>query len=119
MSIAAAVYVVVRLLELAADVTISKLVAPQPATHVVLAPIVFLATAAIGGCVAARVRRGAIIYLALMVMITVVVAIERKVCTIPVPWWYEFGFLTLGPLAVLITPALIGVLSPGAAQPGK
>jgi len=119
MSIAAAVYVVVRLLELAADVTISKLVAPQPATHVVLAPIVFLATAAIGGCVAARVRRGAIIYLALMVMITVVVAIERKVCTIPVPWWYEFGFLTLGPLAVLITPALIGVLPPGAAQPGK
>lgn len=119
MSIAAGVYIVMATLKLAADFSISKLVAPQPATHVVLAPIVFLAAAAIGGCVAARVRRGAIIYLALMVMLTVAVSIERRVCTIPVPWWYQFGFLTLGPLAVLITPALIGLRVPGAAQPEK
>lgn len=119
MSIAAGVYIVMAMLKLAADSMISKLVVPQQATQVVLAPIVFLAAAAIGGCVAARVRRGAMISLALMVMITVAVSIERKVCTIPVPWWYEFGFLTLGPLAVLITPALIGLLVPGAAQPGK
>ncbi len=119
MSIAAGVYIVMATLKLAADFSISKLVAPQPATHVVLAPIVFLAATAIGGCVAARVRRGAIIYLALMVMLTVAVSIERRVCTIPVPWWYQFGFLTLGPLAVLITPALIGLRVPGAAQPEK
>jgi hypothetical protein len=119
MSIAAGVYIVMAILKLAADSMISKVVAPQPATRVILAPIVFLAAAAIGGCLAARVRRGAMISLALMVMITVAVSIERKVCTIPVPWWYEFGFLTLGPLAVLITPALIAVLVAGAAQPGK
>jgi hypothetical protein len=27
-----------------------------------------------------------------------------------VPWWYQFGFLTLGPLAVIITPTLFGRL---------
>jgi hypothetical protein len=119
MSIAAGVYLVMAMLKLAVDLSISKLVAPQQATQVVLAPVVFFSAAAIGGCVAARVRRGAMIFLALMVMITVAVSIERKVCTIPVPWWYELGFLTMGPLAVLITPALIGVLVAGAAQPGK
>jgi len=119
MSIAAGVYIVMAMLKLATDSMILKFVAPQQATQVVLAPIVFFSAAAIGGCVAARVRRGAMISLALMVMITVAVSIERKVCTIPVPWWYELGFLTLGPLAVLITPALIGLPVPGAAQPGK
>jgi hypothetical protein len=118
-SIATGVYIVMAMLKLATDSMISKFVAPQQATKVVLAPIVFLSAAAIGGCVAARVHRGAMIFLALMVMITVAVSIERKVCTIPVPWWYEFGFLTLGPLAVLITPALIRLLALGAAQPGK
>lgn len=119
MSIAAGVYIVMAMLKLAADSMISKLVAPQQATQVVLAPVVFLSAAAIGGCVAARVRRGAMISFALMVMITVAVSIELKVCTIPVPWWYQFGFLTLGPMAVLITPALIGILGPGTARPGK
>jgi hypothetical protein len=42
----------------------------------------------------------------LMAMITVAVSIVLKVCTIPVPWWYQFGFLTLGPLSVLLTPAV-------------
>jgi hypothetical protein len=119
MSIATGIYIIMAMLKLAADLMISKLVAPQQGTQVVIAPVVFLSAAAIGGCVAARARRGAMVFLALMVMITVAVSIELKVCTIPVPWWYEFGFLTLGPLAVLITPALIGVLVPRAAQPEK
>ena len=105
-SIAVGVYVVVGLLKLATDWAISKWVAPQPATFVILAPIVFLTASAIGGCVAARIRRGATKFLALIVMITVAVSIGLKVCTIPVPWWYEFGFLTLGPLSVIITPTL-------------
>jgi hypothetical protein len=42
----------------------------------------------------------------LMVMITVAIAIDLEVCPIPVPWWYQFGFLTLGPLSVLVTPAV-------------
>jgi hypothetical protein len=104
MSIAMAVYIVMGTLKLAADLAISKLVAPQPTTEVLLAPVVFLTATSIGGCIAARIRPGATIFLALMAMITVAVSIALKVCTIPVPWWYQFGFLTLGPLSVLLTP---------------
>jgi len=104
------VYIVMEILEHAADLTILKWVAPQPTTYVVLAPVVFLTASAIGGYVAARIRRGATKFLALMVMITVAVSINLKVCPIPVPWWYQFGFLTLGPLAVIITPTLFGRL---------
>ena len=107
-SIAMGVYIFMGTLKFAADWMISKLVAPDQTTYVVLAPIVFLTTTAIGGCVAARIRRGATIFLALIVMITVAILIDLKVCSIPVPWWYQFGFLTLGPLAVIITPTLFG-----------
>jgi hypothetical protein len=118
-SIAMGVYVVMGMLKFAADLTISKLVAPGQTTSVVLAPVVFLTASAIGGCVAARFRRGATIFLALIVMITVAVLIYIRVCTIPVPWWYQFGFLTLGPLTVLIAPAIVGVFVPGDAQPAR
>jgi hypothetical protein len=106
MTIAMGVYIVMGALKLAADLAISKFVAPRPITEVVLAPVVFLAATSIGGFVAARIRPGATIFLALMAMITVAVSIALKVCTIPVPWWYQFGFLTLGPLSVLLTPAV-------------
>jgi hypothetical protein len=105
-SIACGVYLFMGTLNFGADWMISKLVAPDRATYVVLAPIVFLTTAAVGGCVAARLRPGATIFLALIVMIMVAVLIDLKVCRIPVPWWYQFGFLTLGPLTVIITPSL-------------
>jgi hypothetical protein len=108
-SIAMGVYIFMGTLKFAADWMISKLVAPDQTTHVVLAPIVFLTTTVIGGCVAARIRRGATIFLALMVTITVAILIDVKVCSIPVPWWYQFGFLTLGPLTVII-PTLFGRL---------
>lgn len=119
MSIAMGVYVVMGMLRFAADLTIAKLVAPGQTTYVVLAPVVFLTISAVGGCVAARIRRGATIFLAVIVLITVTVLIDLRVCTIPVPWWYQFGFLTLGPLAVLIAPAILGVLVPRDAQPAK
>jgi hypothetical protein len=119
MSIAMGVYIFMGMLKFAADLMISKLVAPGQTMHVVLAPIVFLTVTAIGGCVAARIRRRATIFLALIVMITVAVLIDLKVCTIPVPWWYQFGFLTLGPLAVLIAPAIVSVLVRGDARPAK
>ena len=109
-SIAMGVYILMGTLKFAADLMISKVVSPDQATRVILAPIVFLTTTAIGGCVAARIRRGATIFLALMVTITVAILIDLKVCSMPVPWWYQFGFLTLGPLAVIITPALFGRL---------
>ena len=118
MRIAICVYVAMGMLKFAADVTIAKLLAPEQATSVVLAPVVFLTTTAIGGWVASRIRRGATIFLALIVMITVAVLIDLKACAIPVPWWYQFGFLTLGPLAVLTAPA-IGAFVPRDAQPAK
>lgn len=117
MSIAMGVYIFMGMLKFAAELMISKLVAPDQTTYVVLAPIVFLTTTAIGGCLAARIRRGATIFLALIEMITVAVLIDLKVCSIPVPWWYQFGFLTLGPLAVIITPALLGGLKATAEGP--
>jgi hypothetical protein len=92
MSIAIGVYIFMGTLKFAADLVISKFVAPDQNTYVVLAPIVFLTTTAIGGCVAARIRRGATIFLALMVTTTVAILIDLKVCSIPVPWWYQFGF---------------------------
>lgn len=109
-SVAIGVYIVMGMLKFAVDWTISKLVTPEQTTEVVLAPVVFLTTSAIGGCFAARIRRGATMFLALIVVITVAVLMELRVCTIPVPWWYQFGFLTLGPLAVIITPTLFGRL---------
>jgi len=109
------VYIFMGTLKFAADWMMSKLFTANQATYVALAPIVFLVTTAIGGCVAARIRRGTTTFLALIVMITVAILIDVKVCSIPVPWWYQFGFLTLGPLAVIITPTLLAHLKrPGA-----
>jgi hypothetical protein len=119
MSIAMGVYIAMGMLKFVADVTISKLLAPEQATYVVLAPVVFLTTTAIGGWVASRIRRSATIFLALIVMITVAVLIDMRVCAIPVPWWYQFGFLTLGPLAVLMAPVIVSAFVPGDAQPAK
>jgi hypothetical protein len=119
LSIALGVFILVGMLKIAADVMISKWVAPGQTTQVVLAPIVFLTTAAIGGCLAARIRRGATVFLALMVMITVAVSMDLKICSIPVPWWYPFGFLTLGPLAVIIAPAIFEALKPTAEGPAR
>jgi hypothetical protein len=106
LSIAVGVYLAMGAAKVGADLIISRMVAPAPATYVVLAPIVFLMATAIGGCIAARIRRGATVFLAFLVMITVAALIDIKTCTIPVPWWYQFGFLILGPLTVLITPAV-------------
>jgi hypothetical protein len=119
MSVAMGISIFMGMLKVAADLAISKLIAPQQWTQVVLAPIVFLTTTAIGGCVAARIRRGSMICLALIVMITVAVLMEVKVCTIPVPWWYQCGFLILGPLTVLLAPSMVGVLVPADARSVK
>jgi len=103
------VYLAMVAVKYVASLTITRLVAPGQTAQVILAPILFLATAAIGGCAAARIRRGATMFLALIVMISVAVLIAIQACRIPVPWWYPVGFLTLGPLSVLFTPALFGL----------
>jgi hypothetical protein len=104
-SAATGVYVVMGMLKFAADFMITKLVAPEQTTYIVLAPIVFLAITSIGGYAAARIRCGTAVFLA-------IILIAVKACPVPVPWWYQFGFLTLGPLSVLLTPVLFGVLKP-------
>jgi hypothetical protein len=110
--VASGVYVVMGMLKITADLIIQKLVAPGQTAYILLAPIVFLATTSIGGCAAARIRSGTTLFLALLVMATVAVLIAVSACSIPVPWWYQLGFLTLGPLAVLLTPVAFGVVKP-------
>lgn len=110
--VAMGVYVAMGMLKFAADFLLVKFADPGPTTRIVLAPIVFLTAAAIGGYITARIRREATACLAMMVMITVAALMAAKVCSIPVPWWYPVGFLTLGPLAVLLTPALFRSLRP-------
>lgn len=105
--IALSVYIGMASFKLAIGVMVSRLVAPGQTGQIVLNAVEFLMATAIGGCIAARIRRGATIFLALFVMFTVAILIELKLCTIPVPWWYQFGFLSLGPLVVLVTPSII------------
>jgi len=112
-NIALGVYILMATLKLSTELMIAKLAAPGETARVILAPILFLATAAVGGCVAARIRYGTTLVLATMVLITVVVLIRIKICSVPVPWWYQFGFLTLGPLAVILAPAVLGALKTG------
>jgi hypothetical protein len=111
-SAAMGVFVVMGMLKFAADFMITKLVAPEQTAYIVLAPIVFLAITSSGGYAAARIRCGTAVFLAFIVMITVAVLIAVKACPVPVPWWYQLGFLTLGPLSVLLTPVLFGALKP-------
>ena len=112
--VAFSVYIAMVILRFSAGTAISKLIAPGETTRVVLAPVVFLVTTAIGGCVVARIRRDATVSLALMVLVSVVVLIAIKICTTPVPWWYPAGFLTLGPASVLIAPAVVWSPKPAA-----
>ena len=105
--IALAVYAVLGAVELVADFTITRVIGVSQAAAIALAPVVFLMASSIAGCVAARIRRGAVAFVALFVVITVSVLIRLKVCPIPVPCWYQFGFLILGPLAVLTAPSLL------------
>jgi hypothetical protein len=116
MGFAAGVYVAMETLKFIADLLILKLFDPGQAARIALAPVIFLTAAALGGCIAARIRRLATIFLALMVMMTVATSVALKICTIPVPWWYPVGFLVLGPLSVLLTPAVVQSLRPAKAK---
>lgn len=93
-------------LKICADFAIAKLFQPREMTQVVLAPILFLAATVAAGCVTVRVRPAAIVFLSLLVLITVGGLIAINDCTTPVAWWYQFGFLTLGPASVFVTPVV-------------
>jgi hypothetical protein len=103
---AIAVYVGTAALKIGAEFAIARLFQPREMTQVVVAPILFLAATTVASCVAAGVRRGATVFLSLLVFIAVGVLIALNVCTIPVPWWYKFGFLTIGPASVFAAPVI-------------
>ncbi|HZS46136.1 MAG TPA: hypothetical protein VFC63_13765 [Blastocatellia bacterium] len=111
------VYLGMAMLKIAAGLVISKAFAPRQTAHVIIGPILFLITAAIGGFAVARIREEATIFLALFVIVSVVTSIALNICPIPVPWWYQFGFLTLGPLMVLMVPAAVRSIKPAAGRP--
>jgi hypothetical protein len=103
---AIAVCVVTAALKIGADFAIARLFQPREMTQVVLAPILFIAATTVAGCVAVDVRRGAMVFLSLIVFVAVGVLIALNVCTIPVPWWYKFSFLTIGPASVFAAPII-------------
>jgi hypothetical protein len=78
----------------------------QTSTWLLLAPLTFVIVNAVGGLVIARIRRPAAVALSAMVMLTVAVMSVGGFCPIPVPWWYQFGFFAVAPLAILIPPAV-------------
>ncbi len=104
--IAVIVYVLMATLKVGAGVLLSAL-QTRPIAQVIISPFVFLAITGMGGCLAARLRRKATIFLSLMVSVTVVILVALHGCRITVPWWYQFGFFVAGPINVLIAPAIL------------
>jgi hypothetical protein len=107
LAVAVGVYITMAAFEMGSARVLYRFIDHEGMLAIVLAPIMFLAVTTAGGCIAARIRRDATTFLAPLVMLTVAVAIKHNACTVPVPWWYQFGFLTLGPLTVLLTPAVL------------
>jgi len=103
---ALSVYALMVSVKLAVNVIVSKLAGLEGSVHLAMEPVLFVAVTAAGGCIADRIRRGTTMLLALMVIITVAVLIWIQLCTTPVPWWYPCIFLSLGPLSVVVTPAV-------------
>jgi len=104
---ALAVYITMVMLMFGADILIARYLSPGPKAKLLLPPIIFLLTTAAGGCVLARIRRQATIFLALFVMIADIVLVAVRICSIPVPWWYQLVSLIFAPATVLIAPAIL------------
>ena len=104
--IAALVYLAMAALKIAVLVLLSAL-GTSPRAEIIISPFVFLLITGSGGCLAARLRRQAAIFLALMVGLTVVTLVAIEWCRTTVPWWYQFGFFAAGPLNVLIAPGIL------------
>src|SRR5262249_43944799 len=104
--IAALVYLAMAALKVGALMLLSTL-GTRPRVEVIISPFVFLVITGFGGCLAARLRRQATIFLALMVSVTVVTLVAIDWCRTTVPWWYQFGFFVAGPVNVLIAPGIV------------
>ncbi len=99
LSVAMGAYIAAGAVEFAANLAISRWVAPGASVHAVLGLIAGLATMAVGGYLAAWIRRGAATALAGIVMISVAVLMVTRSETVPL--WYQLAFLIAGPLASL------------------
>lgn len=92
-------YVLVTIIESAAMVATSRLFTANPLVQERAGFVIGLAATALGGYIAASIRRGAAATLA--VMIALVVVALMMTMSDSVPLWYQFGFLVFGPLASL------------------
>ena len=113
--IAALVYLGMAALKIGALALLWRL-GTRPRAEIMISPFVFLVITGLGGCVAARLRREATVFLALMVSVTVVTLVAIQWCRTTVPWWYQFGFLVAGPVNVLVAP---GIVSRAARSSGR
>src|SRR5215813_5554008 len=104
---ALAVYITMVILMFSADIVIARYLSPGQKAQLILPPIIFLLTTAAGGCVLARIRRQATMFLALFVMSTNIVLFAVRICSIPPPWWYQLTALIFSPATVLIAPAIL------------
>jgi hypothetical protein len=98
-------YILATLIESVFTVAIQKLFVRDTFVPVLLTLIAGLAAMAAGGYVAAWMRRGAAV--ALAILIALVVATLMMTMAGSVPGWYAVGFLILGPLASLAGGALL------------
>jgi hypothetical protein len=99
LSVALGAYIAAGAIEFAGDAAISKLAAPGARVYTVLSLIAGLVTMALGGYLAAWIRRGAAAALAGIVMISVAVLMVTR--SESAPLWYQLAFLIAGPLASL------------------
>jgi hypothetical protein len=90
-------YIAAGMVEFAGDEAISKVIPPEAPVHAVLGMIVGLTTMALGGYVAAWIRRGAATALAWIVMISVAILMVTRSGSVPL--WYQLAFLIVGPAA--------------------
>lgn len=98
-SVAAGAYVAASIIEFLGTAAISTVLAPGGRLFAVVSLLFGLATIALGGYFAARIRPGAATALATIVMIVIVILFMTM--TDSAPLWYGLTFLVFGPLAAL------------------
>jgi hypothetical protein len=113
--VAIAAYLSAAVIEFVSTAVISKMFRPDGRLATVLSVTVGLATMALGGYVAASIRRGAAPVLAGIILIVV----GLLFVTMPnsAPLWYGLTFLVAGPLAALAGGSLSVIRRSGRTRP--
>lgn len=103
LGVALGAYLALGIVELAATLALDRLVTAGTDVTLLLSLIVGVAIAALIGYQAARIRPGAALTLA--VIMVVVVAALMATSGESAPLWYQLGYLVAGPAAVLAAEA--------------